>query len=181
MKRKTAEQILEDAGISEREAWTVIVAYLVDVLPRIRYAFKLHKLDKLKRYQGSRVRCIPWPHVAEYNRLMEELVMAETMSELKVPIIDAKEQVIRRMLFIGAIVFQTGPSDKVDLDRIFSERKADMIELMCAKDIVRKLMLVGNDAMPQFHGAEWFPEWVSARACAAAVRGTKWEHLYPGE
>jgi len=149
-----SDPILAAHGITEKQAFNVVAVFFTETWPRILMARRLHKIDKLKTIV-SHIRCIPWPHVDAYNQLLEKIAKARTSSELRVPLMEAKEPIIRRLNHNRYIFNRLD----VDHDR-FATAKLSAAEKTWARQIIFEVMQVGPDGEPKAGRAvPWFGEW----------------------
>ena len=149
-----SDPILAAHGITDKQAFNVIAVFFTETWPRILLARRLHKIDKLKTIV-SHLRCIPWPHVTAYNSLLETLVTARTASELRIPLMEAKEPVIRRLNHNSWIF------NRFDVDHdLFPNAKLSASEKAWARQVIIQVMQVEPDGEPKAGRAvPWFGEW----------------------
>jgi hypothetical protein len=169
MAMQKPSEILAAAGVSEREAWATVSVFWRETEARLERLIRLQKLDKL-RFMHSHVRCIPWPHVGEYNALLERMVCAPTTAELKPEMLAAKEQVARRLNRNAARVFcgigRNAPQIASTLPTLSHTERAD------ARTRIIELLQVGADGEPRgsFEREHWFSLWSCAVMLALLER-----------
>lgn len=156
MDQRTPAQVLSEHRIGERQAWSIPAVFCTETWPRIARAMRLHRLDKLGTIH-SHVRCIPWPHVAAYNALLERIVTARTTAELRLPILAAKEQVIRRIIHNTYPFSLCGDWENRDAYASFNLSAA---ERDWARRIIVSILRVGPEGDPADESAvPWFAAW----------------------
>lgn len=101
------------------EAFAVVWHYKRVYYPRLKWtkaALHLNPRSRVAAY-GSRVRVVPWPHLAEFHALLEVLLTADNAAA-KPALLLAKSQVQRRLLAtqaphaLGRTDFVALPGDK---------------------------------------------------------------------
>jgi hypothetical protein len=157
-------EVLTEAGVSEREAWSVVAVFFCETWPRLRRLQRGHGLHRLKGIR-SVVRCVPWPHVTEYNDVLARLVMASSASEAHICTAGCREQVVRRLLRTTVIFGMFGHAE-FDREAYAPHfRSLTRGELMVARERIVSLLLVGEDGEADgvsFGGSAWLPRWAIA-------------------
>jgi len=100
---KIEMQLPEKLYPSEEQIDDVAYVWRTIAESRIRLAVRLHKLKNAR----TRLRVIPWPHVAAYNRFIRDLMGERIDDGLRLKIIRTKEQIIRKLWEISSCI----PSD----------------------------------------------------------------------
>jgi len=145
MKEEKAQELREKLGLTEEDIRDIGTVYINETWPRIEQAIRLRKLNKGKGIRFV-VRKIPWPHIDPYNALVRRIATAETKAELKAEILEAKEQVIRRIV-ANSVMFNFFGHPELD-KHLWPTRAVAKPRWPGGRDRIADLMQVGDDAEP---------------------------------
>ena len=140
--------------MNEQLARDVAILWQRLVWPRIMYARSLHKLNRMSTIE-SRIRIVPWPHIESYKALIQRLITARTKNELRHSILDAKEQVIRRINY-NSINFAAFDERNVDVS--FLQEPNGKLRQEAIEEIIRLFQINENaEAKLMVNPLEWPP------------------------
>ena len=165
----------EKIVVSDELAAAALYFMNAHVNPLILHAADLQKVANSKNI-GGRVRIIPWPHIAEYTALLHKIIHAKNKQEIRLDLLAAKPQVIRRLVINSFLPFwqaaylsSKGLSEsdpmKIALQNLHFKVSAPPDRLrQPALELLEKLMQIRPDASLAYelHDLRWPPKEIDA-------------------